>query len=77
MKKILSLLLCVIPLLGISQDSWFNLEVQFDYYGPQESFALLSQSGDTLVYHVPTAPYEFFETIVLADSGEGIILYLM
>ena len=70
MKKILSLLLCVIPLLGISQDSWFNLEVQFDYYGPQESFALLSQSGDTLVYHVPTAPYEFFETIVLADSGE-------
>ena len=31
MKKLI-LLLLLIPQLVISQDSWFKLEVQFDYY---------------------------------------------
>ena len=50
--------------------SWFNLEVQFDYYGPSESFALVTQAGDTLVNHTPTQPFEFYQTLVYADSGD-------
>ena len=69
MKKLI-LLLLLIPQLVISQDSWFNLEVQFDYYGPSESFALVTQAGDTLVNHTPTQPFEFYQTLVYADSGE-------
>lgn len=74
MKKYLINLLLMIPLLGIAQppqtDSWFNLEVQFDFYGPDESFLLVSQSGDTLVNYQPTAQYEFYQQLVFADSGE-------
>ena len=69
MKKLI-LLLLLIPQLVISQNSWFNLEVQFDYYGPSESFALVTQAGDTLVNHTPTQPFEFFQTLVFADSGD-------
>jgi len=45
MKKYLISLLLMIPFLGNAQatDSWFNLEVQFDFYGPTESFLLLTQ----------------------------------
>ena len=68
MKKLI-LLLLLIPQLVISQNSWFNLEVQFDYYGPSESFALVTQAGDTLVNHTPTQPFEFYQTLVYADSG--------
>lgn len=70
MKRLLLLLLCVIPFMGSAQNSWFNLEVQFDYYGPAESFTLITQNGDTLVNHTPTVPYEFFETLVFADAGD-------
>jgi len=69
MKKLI-LLLLLIPQLVISQNSWFNLEVQFDYYGPSESFALITQAGDTLVNHTPTQPFEFYQTLVYADSGD-------
>ena len=75
MKKIL-LLLCVIPFLGSAQNSWFNLEVQFDAFGPSESFTLITQAGDTLVNHTPTIGYELFETIVFCNSGDvDISLY--
>lgn len=70
MKKALLWLLLVIPVLGSAQNSWFNLEVQFDFYGPDESFALLTQDGDTLVNHQPTVPFELFQTVVFADSGD-------
>ena len=70
MKKILVLLLCVLPFLGISQNSWFNLEVQFDEWASDESFILMTQAGDTLVNYQPSAPYEFYETLVFADSGD-------
>ena len=74
MKKHLITLLLMIPLLGIvqsvnAQNSWFNLEVQFDFYGPSESFTLITQAGDTLVNHQPTVPYEILQTLVYADSG--------
>tara|TARA_Y100000004_G_scaffold32770_2_gene34584 strand:- start:7769 stop:10753 length:2985 start_codon:yes stop_codon:yes gene_type:complete len=71
MKKILVLLLCVLPFLGFSQnDSWFKLEVQFDYYADDESFALITQQGDTLVNYQPSNPFEFYSTVIQADSGE-------
>jgi len=69
MKKLI-LLLLLIPQLVVSQDSWFDLEVQFDFYGPSESFTLLTQAGDTLVNHTPTVPYELFQTQILCDSGD-------
>ena len=70
MRKILLLLLCVIPFLGSAQNSWFNLEVQFDGFGPSESFTLITQAGDTLVNHTPAVGFEFFQTVVLCDSGD-------
>ena len=69
MKKLV-LLLLLLPQLILSQNSWFDLEVQFDFYGPSESFTLLTQAGDTLVNHTPTVPYELFQTQVLCDSGD-------
>ena len=69
MKKLI-LLLLLIPQLVISQDSWFKLEVQFDYYADDESFALITQAGDTLVNYQPANPFEFYSTVVQADSGE-------
>jgi hypothetical protein len=70
MKKYLLSLLFLMPLFVMAQDSWFKLEVQFDYYAPDESFALLTQSGDTLVNYQPQNPFEFYSTIVEADSGD-------
>ena len=72
MKNYLLSLLLSIPFLGISQtnDSWFKIEVQFDFYAPTESFVVVTQSGDTLVNHQPTTNYEFFESIVVCDSGD-------
>ena len=75
MKKLI-LLLLLIPQLVISQDSWFKLEVQFDYYADDESFALITQQGDTLVNYQPANPFEFYSTVVQADSGELAISLL-
>ena len=69
MKKLI-LLILLIPQLVISQDSWFNLEVQFDQWAPSESFVLMTQNGDTLVNYQPTVQYEFYQTLVFADSGD-------
>lgn len=72
MKKYLFNLLLMLPFIGVAQttDSWFQLDVQFDFYAPSESFILITQSGDTLVNYQPTQAYEFYQTIVFADSGE-------
>ena len=64
------LLVMVLPFMATAQtDSWFELEVQFDFYGPNESLTLITQAGDTLVNYQPSQPYELYETIVYADSG--------
>ena len=70
MKKIILFLvtLCITSN-TFSQNSWFNLEVQFDQWAPQESFTLLTQSGDTLLNYQPQTSYEFFQTIIYCDSG--------
>ena len=69
MKK-LFIFLVLLPTFLFSQNSWFNLEVQYDYYGPQESISLVTQNGDTLVSHTPTNPFENFQTLVFCDSGD-------
>ena len=69
MKKYLVSLLFLMPLFVMAQDSWFKLEVQFDYYADDESFALLTQNGDTLVNYQPANPFELWTTIIEADSG--------
>jgi len=71
MKKLLLWLLLVIPFLGSAQnDTWIKLEVQFDYYADDESFVVLTQAGDTLVNYQPLNPFEFYSTVIPADSGE-------
>ena len=70
-KNFLLSLLLICSTLSYSQsDSWFNLEVQFDEWAPDESFILMTQAGDTLVNYQPTDEYEFYETLVYADSGD-------
>ena len=75
-KTILFLVTLLISFSSFSQNSWFNLEVQFDQWASDESFVLFTQNGDTLVNYQPTVPYEFYETMVFADSGDvAISLY--
>ena len=69
-KKLLFSFLLLCSSLGYGQTSWFNLEVQFDQWASDESFVLMTQAGDTLVNYQPSAPYEYYETIVYADSGD-------
>ena len=70
MKKYLVSLLLMIPFFVMAQtNSWFKLEVQFDYYAPQESFVVLTQTGDTaLVNHQPQNPFEYYSAIIQTDS---------
>ena len=56
---LLSLLLFCSTFSYAQTDSWFHLEVQFDAYADDESFALITQSGDTLVNYQPNDPFEF------------------
>ena len=62
----------MIPFFGMAQsnDSWFKIEVQFDYYASDESFAIVTQAGDTLVNYQPNNPFELWSTIIQADSGD-------
>ena len=69
MKKLL-FLLCLIPTIVLGQNSWFNLQIQYDFYAPSESSVLINGNGDTVLTHQPTQPYEYFQTIVYADSGD-------
>ena len=70
MKKLLLWLCIAFPILGAAQGSYFNIEVQFDEYGPDESFIVVTSQNDTLVNHTPSNPYEFFSTLVFTDAGE-------
>ena len=68
MKKLLLLLL---PLNMLAQQSWVHFQVMFDFYAPQESnFFMVSNSiGDTAIFVQPSAPYEYLDTILPLDTG--------
>ena len=46
---LIALLLLCTTISHAQTDSWFNLEVQFDQWAPDESFVLMTQASDTLV----------------------------
>ena len=61
--------------LSAQTDSWVNFAVQYDYWASQESgFTFVSNAnGDTILYHEPTQPWEYLDTIVDCNSGPYII----
>ena len=73
MKKLLLLLL--LPITLLSQDSWVNFKVQFDYYAPFESnfFMVGNNNGDTSIYYQPTTSYEYLDTTIFINSGSYTI----
>jgi len=68
MKKLLLLLL---PLNMLAQQSWVHFQVMFDFYAPQESnfFMVSNSTGDTAIFVQPSAPYEYLDTILPLDTG--------
>jgi len=77
MKKLVFLLM-VIPTLAFSQttDSWVRFAVQFDFYGPSESnFFMVEDTvqGDTVMFHAPTVPYEYLDTVININSGNYVV----
>ncbi len=77
MKKLVFLLM-VLPTLLFSQttDSWVRFAVQFDFYGPSESnFFMVEDTiqGDTVMFHAPTVPYEYLDTVININSGSYVV----
>ena len=76
----LVLLLALLPTLLLAQPapgqpSWVRFAVQYDYWAPDESsFTFVANAnGDTLLYHQPSAAYEYLDTIVLCQSGQYLV----
>ena len=68
MKNLLLLLL--LPLNILAQQSWVHFQITFDFYGPSESsFFMVSDNGDTAIYVQPTSPYQYLDTVVPVDTG--------
>jgi len=67
MKKLLLLLL---PLSIFSQNSYIVVEAQYDSFGPTESeFYITDGNGDTVLYHTPTAQFEYYIDTLWTDAG--------
>ena len=76
MKKILFLLALLPTMLLAQTDSWVRFAVQYDYYAPQESNFFMVEdtiSGDTVMFHQPTVPYEVLDTVVNINSGNYVV----
>jgi len=76
MKRFLMLMAIIWSFsLSAQTDSWVNFAVQYDYWASQESgFTFVSNAnGDTILYHEPTQPWEYLDTIVDCNSGPYII----
>ena len=74
-KKLLLIILILLPTFLLAQDSWVNFKVQYDYWSPGESeFTFVSNSyGDTLLYHEPVAPYELLDTLIYCNSSDYLV----
>ena len=80
MKKLL-VLLALLPTILFAQpgppptDSWVRFAVQYDFWANQESsFTFVSDvNGDTLLYHEPTTPFEYLDTIINCNSGQYLV----
>ena len=79
MKKLL-VLLAFLPSILLAQygstDSWVRFTVQYDYYAPSESNFFMVEdtiSGDTVMFHQPTDPYEYLDTIIGVNSGDYVV----
>ena len=76
MKKLLVLLAFLPTILLAQTDSWVNFKVQYDFYAPQESNFFMVEdtiSGDTVMFHQPTVPYEVLDTIININSGDYVV----
>ena len=75
MKKFLFLLLLIPTFLFAQTDSWVRFAVQYDYWANQESgFTFVSNSnGDTLLFHEPTQPWEYLDTVINCNSGDYLV----
>ena len=76
MRKLL-FLLAILPSVLFAQttDSWVNFKVQYDFYAPSESnfFMVADSTGDTVMFHAPTIPYEYLDTTIDIISGDYTI----
>ena len=74
MKKLLLLLL---PLSIFSQNSYIVVEAQYDSFGPAESeFYITDDNGDTILYHAPTAQFEYYIDTVWTNAGSHSVIML-
>jgi hypothetical protein len=78
MKKLLLLIGILYSSISFSQttNSWVQFVVQYDYYSPSESNFFMVEdtiSGDTVIFHQPTQPYEVLDTIINLNSGNYLL----
>ena len=79
MKKLIFLLMALPSILFAqygNTDSWVQFVVQYDFYAPQESNFFMVEdtiSGDTVIFHQPTDPYEYLDTIIPLNSGDYVV----
>ena len=74
MKKLLLLLL---PLSIFGQNSYIVVEAQYDSFGPTESeLYITDNNGDTVLYHAPTAQFEYYIDTVWTNAGSHSVIML-
>ena len=75
--RLVLFLLTFLPLVTFGQqtDSWVRFAVQYDYWANQESgFTFVADAnGDTILFHEPTTPWEYLDTIVNCNSGQYLV----
>ena len=71
MKKLLLILFVLMSHTVMSQNSWVNFKVQFDFYAPQESnfFMVNDSTGQQQFFYQPTVAYEYLDTTIILQSG--------
>ena len=76
MKKLL-LLLLLIPIFLMGQNSYIVVEAQYDSWGPQESqFYITNNNGDTILHQIPTSPNEYYLDTIWTNAGTHTAILL-